>query len=83
MEGNGPIDGTPKRKDLIIAGRNPVSTDTVAARIMGINPRSVPHLKKASRRGLGSISDVELAGENLEDVAESFKVHSFVCVCHA
>jgi len=73
MEGNGPIDGTPKRKDLIIAGRNPVSTDTVAARIMGVNPRSVPHLKRATRRGLGSMSDVELVGENLEDVAESFK----------
>jgi uncharacterized protein (DUF362 family) len=73
MEGNGPIDGTPKRMDLIIAGKNYVATDTVAARIMMINPKNVPHLKRASKRGLGKMKDIELVGENLNEVRESFK----------
>lgn len=72
MEGNGPIDGTPKKMDLIIAGTNPVATDTVAACIMGFNPKSVPHLKRATKRGLGLMSDIELVGENLKDVKTSF-----------
>ena len=72
MEGNGPIEGTPKRMDLIIAGRDPVATDTVAARVMGFNPTSVPHLKRTAKRGLGSMNDIELVGENLETVKEPF-----------
>lgn len=73
MEGKGPIDGTPKRMDLIIAGRNPVATDTIAARVMGFNPKSVPHLKRAAERGLGPMNHIELVGENLKDVREPFK----------
>jgi len=73
MQGSGPIDGNPKRMDLIIAGTNPVATDTVAARVMRFNPKSVPHLKKATKRGLGSMNDIELVGEDLEDVKSSFE----------
>ena len=73
MEGNGPLDGNPKRMDLIIVGNNPIGADTVAARVMMFNPKSVPHLKKATKRGLGSMNDIELMGENLEDVETPFK----------
>ena len=39
MEGFGPTDGTPFLTNLLIMGNDPVATDSVAAQIMGFNPR--------------------------------------------
>jgi len=66
------------RPGLLIAGRNPVCADAVAAAVMGFDPdapdRSWPfvngtnYLALARRRGLGEnrISEIEIAGMNLE-----------------
>lgn len=65
------------RPGLLIAGRNPVCTDAVAAAVMGFNPdapdRTLPfvngtnHLALARRRGLGEnrIQNLEVAGLDL------------------
>jgi len=63
MEGFGPTDGTPVLTNLLIMGNDPVATDSVAAQIMGFNPRSVPHLKFAAKHGVGSMKDVHVIGE--------------------
>jgi uncharacterized protein (DUF362 family) len=73
MEGNGPIDGTPVKMDLVIAGKNVVATDATGCRVMGINPYDIPHLRRASEKGLGSIDDVDVLGEKIVDVAKAFK----------
>jgi uncharacterized protein (DUF362 family) len=73
MEGNGPIDGAPVKMDLVIAGKNVVATDATGCRVMGINPYDIPHLRRASEKGLGSIDDVEVLGEKIENVARAFK----------
>lgn len=52
MEGNGPNSGTPRQMGLLIAGENPVSVDTVAARLAGIPPQLLPTEQEARRRGL-------------------------------
>jgi uncharacterized protein (DUF362 family) len=72
MEGNGPIDGTPVKMNLIIAGTDPVATDATAARIMGFNPYEITHIRKAYEKGLGKI-DAEIIGEKLEAVTRQFK----------
>jgi uncharacterized protein (DUF362 family) len=73
MDGKGPIDGAPVKMDLVIAGKNVVATDATGCRVMGINPYDIPHLRRASEKGLGSIDDVEVLGEKIENVARAFK----------
>lgn len=55
LEGMGPSAGTPKRTDLVVASRDALAADAVAARLMGIRPSSVPHLRLAAARGVGVI----------------------------
>ena len=69
---------TVTRPGLLIAGRNPVCTDAVAAAVMGFNPdapdRTLPfvngsnHLALARQRGLGEnrLKQLEVAGIELE-----------------
>ncbi|MBK9137677.1 MAG: DUF362 domain-containing protein [Verrucomicrobia bacterium] len=73
------------RPGLLIAGRNPVCTDAVAAAVMGFNPdapdRTWPfangtnYLALARRRGLGEnrISELEIAGVKLEAARFEFQ----------
>jgi uncharacterized protein (DUF362 family) len=55
MEGMGPAYGRAKKMGLIVVGNNALSADAVAARLMGIAPETVPHLKLSAERGLGEI----------------------------
>ncbi|MFB0563489.1 MAG: DUF362 domain-containing protein, partial [Candidatus Lokiarchaeia archaeon] len=65
----GPTFGLPRKTNLLIAGDNAVSTDSVAATIMNIDPREIEHLKLASEHGFGktNIKEIEIKGEKLED----------------
>jgi len=72
MEGKGPVDGTPVKMDVIIAGKNVVATDAVGCRVMGIDPHSIKHIRRAQEKGLGNIDDVEVVGERIETVARTF-----------
>ena len=72
MEGKGPIDGTPVQMNLIIAGKDPVATDSTAARIMGFNPYKITHIRKAYKRGIGK-SEAQILGERVEAVKKHFK----------
>jgi uncharacterized protein (DUF362 family) len=72
MEGRGPVGGKPVQMDLIIAGSDPVATDSTACRIMGFDPHEISHVRKAYERGLGNIDDMQIVGERLEDVTRPF-----------
>ncbi|MBZ5584465.1 MAG: DUF362 domain-containing protein [Acidobacteriia bacterium] len=48
MEGNGPIQGTPKRAGALVAGCDPVAVDATCCRIMGIDPSKLGYLGLAS-----------------------------------
>lgn len=72
MEGKGPISGTPKRLNLLIAGNNVVSTDFFCAKLMGFRPKAVPHLKLAMKTHLGN-SNYELLGDILNPINQRFK----------
>jgi uncharacterized protein (DUF362 family) len=73
MEGKGPVDGSPVKMDLIIAGKDPVATDATAARVMGIDPNEISHIRTAHKKGLGNIDNIEIVGSQLEDVKRVFK----------
>lgn len=80
LEGDGPNlpPGKAKRLGLIVAGKDGLAVDAVCARIMGIEPLKVKHLRLASERGLG-VSDlerIEVKGESIDDVATRFELPS-------
>ena len=52
LDRSGPLDGNPIRKDLLIASRDAGAASLVCCELMGIDPRSVPHLSLAITEGM-------------------------------
>jgi uncharacterized protein (DUF362 family) len=73
MEGRGPVNGKPVKMDLIIAGTDPVATDSTGCRVMGFDPHEIMHIRRAYEKGLGEIDNVEVVGNKLEDVTRIFR----------
>jgi uncharacterized protein (DUF362 family) len=73
MEGRGPVGGKPVKMDLIIAGKDVVAVDSTACRAMGFDPHEIWHIQKACEKGLGNIENIELVGDDLENVVHVFK----------
>jgi len=46
----------PRKLCLVMASRDPVALDAAAAKLAGVNPKSVQHIMLASKEGLGNIS---------------------------
>jgi uncharacterized protein (DUF362 family) len=76
MEGNGPIQGTPKQVGVLVMGSDLPSVDATCCRIMGIDPAKVEYLTVAADRGLGVIEEahVEQRGETIKSVATKFEL---------
>jgi len=73
MEGRGPVHGEPVQMNLVLAGVDPVATDATACRIMDIDPHEIWHIRRAHEKGLGEIDDVEIVGDDIENVRRKFK----------
>jgi len=63
--------GHPAKLGLIMASQDPVALDSAAAKIAGVNPRSVGHIMLANKEGLGNIQFIP-KGENLSTFAKKF-----------
>ena len=74
MEGNGPIQGDPRRAGVLLFGDDLVAVDASAARLMGIAPEKVPYLRTAGEF-LGNLAqkDIAQAGERLEAFRQEFR----------
>jgi len=75
MEGAGPTLGTPKKLDTLVFGIDPLATDHVTAKIMGINPNKVKYLELAEKQGLGLVN-YRIEGGHLEEIKTKFKTTS-------
>ena len=75
MEGDGPMQGTPVRFGVIVAGNDTVATDLVAARVMGFDPWQFKCFNYARTQGLGIYheADIVLTGVPLAEVKRSFR----------
>jgi uncharacterized protein (DUF362 family) len=75
MEGNGPIQGTPKSSGVLILGDDPVAVDATCARVMGLMPERVDYLAKAGAL-LGHIQPEKIhqLGESVASVRTPFAV---------
>ena len=75
MEGNGPIQGTPKASGVLILGNDPVAVDATCARVMGLAPERIDYLAKAGVL-LGHImpEKIRQLGESIASVRTPFAV---------
>ncbi len=73
MEGNGPIQGTPKPAGVLVMGSDFPAVDATCCRIMGIDPARVEYLKMASEKlGITDESRIEQRGEPIREVRSNF-----------
>lgn len=75
MEGDGPLAGTPVGLNLLMAGHDAVAVDTIAARIMGIDPEEVPALSFARNMGYGvqDEKEIKIIGTPISEVTVPFR----------
>jgi len=70
----GPVEGVPIRAGIVVAGMDPVAVDSACARIMGLNPRRIGHISKASAAGLGSM-DFEACADGMPTPLPDFETN--------
>jgi len=68
----GPDLGIPIRSNIIVTGRDPVSVDSVCAKILGFNPYFIGHIRKAEKAGIGHMS-FKIIGEDLAETRIDFE----------
>jgi uncharacterized protein (DUF362 family) len=75
MEGMGPTAGDPVRMNMIIAGKELASVDTVASNIMGFNATKIKHIQYASQKGFGTtdLQQIEVLGEPIQKISRKFQ----------
>jgi uncharacterized protein (DUF362 family) len=75
MEGNGPLNGTPRPLWSVILSDDPVAADATCAKLMGFDPDRITHIREASKF-LGNSSDecIEQTGETLRKPQRPFQV---------
>jgi uncharacterized protein (DUF362 family) len=75
MEGNGPIQGTPKGSGVLIFGNDPVAVDATCCRIMGLRPERVKYLAHAGTL-LGHVNTdkIQQLGESIASARTPFAV---------
>ncbi len=76
MEGNGPTAGSPKRVGCLLAGQNPHRIDLVCARLIGLDPGTVPTLREAMERNLcpRKLEELEIDGPWMDFISEGFAI---------
>jgi uncharacterized protein (DUF362 family) len=74
MEGNGPIQGTPKAAGVLVAGRDPAAVDATCCRVMGLDPKKIGYLQIA--RGEENLGEnaFRQTGENIRSVRTDFQL---------
>ncbi len=73
MEGNGPIQGTPKAGGVLVMGSDLVAVDATCCRIMGIDPVRVEYLRMAAATGHLGIDRIEQRAELIASVQGNWR----------
>ena len=74
MEGNGPIQGTPRTAGVVVAGASPVAVDATCCRIMGLDPARIQYLRLTGGEQNLSEALIPQRGERIASVATNFAV---------
>jgi len=73
QEGQGPTQGDPVYHGIVITGNDCVAVDTIGTSVMGFAPERFGYLKRGEEIGLGTMKDINVVGEKVEDVMIMYK----------
>ena len=81
-DGAGPRTMRPRVHNYILASSDSVAIDSVAARMMGYNPMSIPYLRMADERELGVADpkNIEVVGEDISAVNFNFQTRKSLVI---
>lgn len=77
MEGNGPRSGKPKKLGVLLFSSDPIALDSIACRIIDLDPAFVPTSEPGEKAGLGTYrtENIEIVGEELSSfIDKDFEV---------
>lgn len=75
MEGNGPIQGTPKHVGVLVAGHDVRAVDATCCRIMGIDPLKIEYLRPNGAADASLLAgDIRQIGESVAATTTPFAV---------
>ncbi len=75
MEGNGPLNGTPRPLGKIVLADDPVAADATCARLMGFEPGRIAHIREGSRfLGNAHPALIDQVGETFRPPTTPFQV---------
>lgn len=91
MEGRGPINGVPRRMNLLLASTDPVALDSTAMRLVGIDPYTSGHVVMAAEKGLGQLDSdgIAIDGDydgyktNFEPAEKDFPIRLLGYISHS
>jgi uncharacterized protein (DUF362 family) len=74
MEGDGPLNGTPRAAGVLVMGCDMVAVDATCCRLMQLDPEKVPYLVLGSRKKLGLLPEarIQQLGEKIADLKQPF-----------
>lgn len=75
MEGDGPLNGTPRHVGAVVMGCDLVAVDATGCRLMGLPPERVPTLVLAAEKRLGLLREEQIPqlGEPINSLAQAFE----------
>lgn len=73
MEGNGPIQGTPKNAGVLVMGGDLVAVDATCCRIMDLATENIEYLRMAAELGRAAEGQIEQCGEAVSSVKTKFR----------
>lgn len=76
LDGHGPMFGTPREMNLLLASNNPVVADSLGTSIMGFSPLDIGHIVMSENEGIG-ITDLNkvILNTNWKQFVERFILH--------
>jgi len=74
MEGDGPLNGTPREMGALIMGTDFVAVDATCCRLMELDPERIKYLILGYQKKLGllQVSEIQQIGETVESLAQCF-----------
>jgi uncharacterized protein (DUF362 family) len=74
MEGDGPLNGTPKAMGVLVMGSDPVAVDATCCRLMQLDAERIGYLVMAHRKKLGqlAVARIQQLGETIEGRMQPF-----------
>ena len=77
MEGNGPRGGKPRQVGVLLLSTDPIALDSVACKLINLNPEFLPTSKPGEKSGLGTYhyNKIDILGDPIDSfIVKDYKV---------